>query len=276
MDFHQYCEQKAAPVGSAFYYALRGVPISGRRGIVAIYALSRELHEGLDECSDATIAEAKLAWWATELDRWAAGRPEHPVTKALHDAVPQDTVTREQLQEMLDGVEMNLRHARYNDFKGLRLYCHRHGGVAMQLAAQMLGCRDKQTMRYAHELGVALSLSELVLEAGAHLRKGIVYWPVEDLQRFEVPAADLLALKVHPNLAALVEFQLARALTHLSDAAKTLPPAAEARSLRYGRILAAIAGATLGEVKAAGANCVLNQRVSLTPIRKLWIALKTR
>ncbi|WP_249384020.1 squalene/phytoene synthase family protein [Chitinivorax sp. B] len=275
MDYHLYCEQKAAPAGSAFYYALRGVPTHYRQSIIALYALSRELHDGLDECSDAAIAEAKLAWWATELDRWAEGKPEHPVTKALHDAVPAGVLAREQLQELLDGVEMNLRHTRYNDFKGLRLYCYRHGGMLMQLAAQILGCRDRQQIKYAHELGIGLSLCELVLEAGAHLRKGIVYWPLEDLQRFEVPAPDLLALREHPNLASLASSQIERALGQLDEATPLLP-AKEQRSLRYGRILAAIARATLAEVIAMGPACILNQRVSLTPIRKLWIALTTR
>ena len=269
----QYCQAKAAASGSSFYYSFRFLPPARRRAITALYAFCREVDDVVDETADAQLAATKLAWWRQEIALLFDGRPQHPVTRALQPALEPYGITAQRLNEIVDGMEMDLRQARYLDFKALERYCYLVAGAVGLLAAGIFGYRDARTLEYARTLGTAFQLTNIIRDVGEDARKNRVYLPVEDLQRFGVGVADLREGRHGPAFVELMRFEAARAREHYARALAALP-AADRRAQRPGLIMAAIYRALLDEIERDGFQ-VLRARTSLTPVRKLWIAWKT-
>lgn len=269
----QYCQEKASASGSSFYYSFLFLPAARRQAITALYAFCREVDDAVDECSDAGIARAKLAWWRGEVDALYAGRPSHPVTQALAVSVARFALPQEQLHEIIDGMEMDLAAVRYPDFKSLHLYCYRVASVVGLLAAEIFGYEDRRTLKYAHDLGLAFQLTNIIRDVGEDARRGRIYLPQDELARFGVSEADVLASRGSEGFRALMEFQVERAREYYARAMSELP-AVDRRRQVAGLIMAAIYRTTLEEIVADGCR-VLTHRLSLPPLRKLWIAART-
>jgi phytoene synthase len=269
----QYCQDKAARSGSSFYYSFLFLPAQRRRAITALYAFCREVDDAVDETADAQVARTKLDWWRAEVERLFANDPQHPVSRALAPHLEAFSIGRRQLLEIVDGMQMDLEQNRYLDFEGLRLYCHRVAGVVGELAANIFGATEPGTRDYAHELGLAFQLTNIIRDVGEDARKGRIYLPIEDLQRFEVPAHEILAAKHSERFAALMRFEAERAREHYRRAFAALPEA-DRRAQRPGLMMAAIYATLLAEIERDG-FLVLDRRTSLTPIRKLWLAWRT-
>jgi len=269
----EYCQQKAAGSGSSFYYAFLFLPPERRRAITALYAFCREVDDAVDESTDAQLAHAKLAWWRQEIAGLFAGNPQHPVTRALQPALAPFGITAERLNEIIDGMEMDLTQTRYLDWAGLERYCYRVAGVVGLLAAGIFGYRDPRTLEYARDLGIAFQLTNIIRDVGEDARKNRIYLPMEDLQRFHVTAADILNARRGEAFVALMRFQVERAQSYYDKALAALP-ATDRRAQRPGLIMAAIYRALLVEIEREGFQ-VLRLRTSLTPLRKLWLAWKT-
>ena len=273
MTPEEYCQNKAASSGSSFYYSFLFLPPNRRRAIMAFYAFCREVDDVVDECSDPQLAATKLAWWREELDRLYAGQPQHPVTHALKTVLMEFNLPQEQLLEIIDGMEMDLQQTRYPDFKALSLYCYRVASVVGLLAAEIFGYTDRQTQKYAHDLGMAFQLTNIIRDVGEDARRGRVYLPIDELKRFEVPLSDILDSRYTENFRQLMEFQIERAEQYYVQAMAQLP-SVDRKSQRPGLVMAAIYRTVLEEIKRD--NCrVLTHRTSLTPLRKLWIAWRT-
>jgi phytoene synthase len=269
----QYCQHKASASGSSFYYSFMFLPPERRRAITALYAFCREVDDIVDECTDLEVAQAKLAWWRSELDNLYAGKPHHPVSRALAPALAPYNIAARHLHEIIDGMEMDLTTVRYADFATLERYCYLVAGAVGLLAAGIFGYRDARTLDYAKQLGTAFQLTNIIRDVGEDARRNRIYLPAEDLQRFGVPAADILAARPSEAFTRLMQYQTQRA-RELYRAAFAALPAEDRRAQRPGLIMAAIYRALLDEIEAEGFK-VLSQRTSLTPLRKLWIAWKT-
>jgi len=269
----QYCQEKCAASGSSFYYSFLFLPAERRRAIMALYAFCREVDDVVDECNDPAIAATKLAWWRQEIGRLAGGQPQHPVGQALQTAAARFDLPAEQLLEIIDGMEMDLQQSRYLDFKGLSLYCYRVASVVGLLAAGIFGYGDRQTQKYAHDLGMAFQLTNIVRDIGEDARRGRIYLPMDELKRFDVPAADILNARYSDNFSELMKFQVERAEKYYAQAVAQLP-AADRKNQRPGLVMAAIYRTLLDEIRRDDYR-VLHQRIALTPVRKLWIAWKT-
>ena len=273
MNPQDYCQQKAASSGSSFYYSFLFLPPERRAAITALYAFCREVDDVVDECPDAQLAATKLVWWREELDRLYAGEPTHPVTQALQAVLPKFDIPKELLLEIIDGMEMDLQQTRYLDFKALSLYCYRVASVVGLLAAEIFGYQDRRTLKYAHDLGMAFQLTNIIRDVGEDARRGRVYLPMDELKRFDVSVADILAARYSDNFRRLMEFQIERAESYYAQAMSQLP-AGDRKTQRPGLVMAAIYRTVLDEIKNEGC-LVLTQRTSLTPLRKLWIAWRT-
>ncbi len=272
MTPHQYCQDRAAASGSSFYYSFLFLPPETRRAITALYALCRELDDVVDECREPGLAATKLDWWRSELDRMARGAPEHPVTRALIDTASGRAMPQELLLEIVDGMAMDLDYRRYPDFKTLQLYCYRVASVVGELSAGIFGYRDRATRKYAHDLGLAFQLTNIIRDVGEDARRGRIYLPQDELSHFGVDESDLLNARTTPAFLALMQFQFERAHA-LYESALTALPAVDRKSQRPGLAMAAIYRTLLDEIQRDDFP-VLNARVSLTPIRKLWLASK--
>jgi 15-cis-phytoene synthase len=269
----EYCQQKAAASGSSFYYSFLFLPPERRRAITALYAFCREVDDVVDETSEMPLAAAKLAWWRSEVANLYRGNPQHPVTRALLEHKDRFAIAAERLNEIIDGMEMDLTQTRYLDWPGLERYCYLVAGAVGLLAAGIFGYRNPRTLEYARHLGIAFQLTNIIRDVGEDARKNRIYLPVDELKRFNVPAADILKAKETPEFTALMKFQEARARSYYDGAFAALP-AEDRRAQRPGLIMAAIYRALLAEIARDGFR-VLSRRTSLTPLRKFWIAWKT-
>ena len=277
MTPQQYVQDKAAGSGSSFYYAFLFLPPPRRAAITAFYAFCREVDDVVDELRDASVAASKLAWWRQEVGRAFAGTPSHPVLQALVPAAVDYGITADHLLAVIEGCQMDLDQTRYLDFAGLQRYCHLVAGVVGEVAARIFGYADPQTLHYAHRLGRALQLTNILRDVGDDARRGRIYLPMSELQRFDVKAHELLKREApwgySDRFNALMRFQAQRAHAEY-EAAMQLLPEADRAAQKPGLMMANIYRSLLREIESDGFQ-VLHQRTSLTPMRKLWIALRT-
>ncbi|MDX9952365.1 MAG: presqualene diphosphate synthase HpnD [Methylophilaceae bacterium] len=274
MSPQQYCQEKAAASGSSFYYSFLFLPKPRREAITALYAFCREVDDIADECTDFQVARTKLNWWRAEIDNLYQGQPQHPVTKALAPAVAAYDLSAEHFHEIIDGMEMDLEYNRYQDFKQLQLYCYRVASVVGLLSASIFGYRNRDTLKYAHDLGMAFQLTNIIRDVGEDARRNRIYLPLDELARFGVLEDDILHSRESEQVRQLLEFQIERAESFYDRALNALP-AEDRKQQRTGLIMTAIYRTLLREIKAGGAQQVLNARISLTPLRKLWLAWTT-
>lgn len=273
MSPDRYCQQKAAGSGSSFTYSFLFLEFERRRAITALYAFCREVDDVVDECTDPGLARTQLDGWRAEIEALFAGHPKHPVSRALADAIVRFDLPRERFLEIIDGMEMDLTQNRYADFAALKRYCYRVASVVGLAAAEIFGYRDAQTLDYAHDLGLALQLTNIIRDVGEDARRGRIYLPQDELARFGVPEADLVDGRYSEQFQRLMAFQIERAAGYYDRAMAQLPRA-DRRAQRAGLMMAAIYRALLEKIRQDGCR-VLDRRASLSSPRKLWLAWKT-
>jgi phytoene synthase len=272
MSPDEYCQQKTVQSGSSFYYSFLFLPHERRRAITALYAFCREVDDTVDNATDESVARIKLAWWRTEVSAMFKGTPTHPVTQAMQPHLAAFTIQEQHLQAIVEGMEMDLNQSRYLDYPGLQRYCWHVAGVVGILSASIFGVTDPQTLKYAEKLGLAFQLTNIIRDVGEDARKGRIYLPVNELQQFGVTAADILNARHSDKFEALMRHQAERA-RKVYDEAFALLPKQDRRAQRPGLMMAAIYRTLLEEIEHDNFQ-VLNQRISLTPLRKLWLAWK--
>jgi phytoene synthase len=268
----EYCEDKCRQSGSSFTISFRILSKMQREAMTVLYAFCREVDDVVDECSDANVARTTLNWWRNEVAAIYRDKPTHPVCQALVPVVQLYKLPQEQLLEIIDGMAMDLDQPRYADFKSLQLYCYRVASVVGLLSAEIFGYTDRETLKYAHDLGIAFQLTNIIRDVGEDARRNRIYLPMDEMQQFGVTAADILNANETENFQKLMAFQIERARRYYQQAFDHLP-AADRKAQRAGLIMATIYRAVLDEVERSGCH-VLRERVSLAPAYKLWLALK--
>jgi phytoene synthase len=274
MTPQQYVQDKAAASGSSFYYAFLFLPKPRRAAITAFYAFCREVDDVVDEVSDPGVAATKLAWWRSEVAQAFAGQPHHPVMQALMPWTAEFGIEQRQLDAVIEGCKMDLEQTRYLDFPGLERYCHLVAGIVGEVAARIFGQTDPRTTEYAHKLGLAFQLTNIIRDVGEDAMRGRIYLPVSELQQFDVKAHELLKRTHSDRFVALMRFQAARA-HRCYDEALALLPAADRHAQKPGLMMASIYRTLLREIERDDFQ-VLDRRVSLTPLRKFWLAWKVQ
>ena len=274
MNPEQYVQNKAASSGSSFYYAFLFLPKPRRAAITAFYAFCREIDDVVDETHDGGVARTKLAWWQSEVANAYAGNPTHPVMKALMPLVADFHIEQRHLQAIIEGCNMDLEQTRYLDFPCLQRYCHLVAGVVGEVSAHIFCQTDPATTQYAHTLGLAFQLTNIIRDVGEDALLGRIYLPVNELQQFEVKAHEVLKRSYSDRFTALMRFQAQRAHS-LYEEAFAMLPAADRRAQKPGLMMASIYRTLLREIEADNFQ-VLHQRVSLTPLRKLWLAWRVQ
>jgi phytoene synthase len=271
----EYCQNKAAKSGSSFYYSFLFLPEAQRQAITALYAFCREVDDVVDECKDPDVARAKLAWWRDEIRTTfsTSGKPNHPVCKALVEVIKQFNLHQEYFLEIIDGMEMDLDQKRYDTFSDLSLYCYRVASVVGLLAAEIFGYQNRQTLKYAHNLGIAFQLTNILRDVKEDATRGRIYLPAEDLEKYNVSELNILQHQCNNHVRNLLDFQAQRALEYYHKAFELLPEE-DRYSQRTGLIMATIYTKTLEIIKADSCR-VLNKRVTISPLHKLWLSWRT-
>ena len=269
----QYCQDRTSQSGSSFYYSFLFLPSDQRRAITALYAFCREVDDVVDETADPAYARTQLQGWREEIGRLFHGAPQHPVTRALAPMLDRYELAEEHFLEIIDGMEMDLDQNRYADFKELSLYCYRVASVVGMLSTEIFGYEERHTLRYAHDLGMAFQLTNILRDVGEDARRGRVYIPEDEMARFGVTPDDLIRGKDSDALRKLFKCQADRARTFYRAAFSKLPEEDRYRQ-RAALIMAAIYLRLLDEIEMQGFP-VLERRISVPRWRKLWLAWRT-
>lgn len=265
-----YCQQKVFSNNSTLYYSFLFLPPVQKKALIAIHAFVQEVFEILEKCTEKDIAKIKLSWWQEELERIYAGLAQHPVGQSLQIVLNQYSLPKHLFEDILRGVEMDLRYQGYQTFDDLRLYCHYVSSSLELLSSEILGYQDKNTLEFSRNLGLSLKLITIIPQVGQHARNGYIYLPEEELKQFSVTPQDILKNRYSENFFKLMQFQANRARKFYHTALNLLPPV-DYHTQKSKLIMAKIYFTLLTEIEKMRFQ-VLNQQVELTPLRKLWIA----
>jgi phytoene synthase len=257
-----------------FYYAFVFLPPEKRRAIEAVYAFARRGDDVVDSGLDPAEAAAGLARYRQELNACYAedsSQLDGPELRALAEAIKRFKIPRQPFEDLILGLEMDLNHARYQTFQELSLYCYRVASTIGLVCIEIFGYQNSRTRDYAMNLGMALQLVNMLRDIQRDAQRGRVYIPEEDLDRFEVRPAELLAGAYHDPFIELMQFECDRA-RHYFDLARQMLPPEDRRSMTAAEIMAAIYWRILKRIQKRCYN-VFGKRVRVPRPLKFWTAL---
>ena len=219
-----------------------------RNDITIFYAFCRVIDDIADSV-DATVeqkADALRSWrkWIRE-----SAADEPLLARDLRGLYAKYAITPSMLDEIIDGVEMDLGSVRYQSFEELRLYCYRVASAVGLVSIEIFGYRNAACRDYAIQLGLALQTTNIIRDVGKDLNNGRIYLPQEDLARFDYSEANLQARQYNDAFVQLMEFESERAEEFFSRAA-TLLPREDRRSMVAAEIMASVYHALLRRMKA--------------------------
>jgi phytoene synthase len=266
---------RAPSAGSSFHYSFGLLPAERRRALEAVYAFSRAIDDVADEQPrDAERGAHALRLYRDELARCYAGTPALPVARDLRDAIVRFGIPRRPLEDLLDGVEMDLRVTRYDTFEDLRPYCQRVASAVGLACLPIFGCRHPQSRDYAVTLGIALQLTNILRDLKSDAARGRIYIPMEEMRRFGYAEAELLRGELNDAYLGLMRLQADRARSYF-DAARALLPEADRPRLLAAEVMAAIYRRLLRRIEAARFR-VFERRIAVPRLAQFGVALRAR
>lgn len=274
MTPQEYCKQKTKESHSSFLSAFIFLKKEKREAITALYAYCREVDDIADECLDHEIASKKLNWWREEIERLFKGAPQHPVSKALHPFLSHFNLSKNYFIEIIDGMEMDVKFNRYESFEQLELYCYRVASCVGILSAHIFGFKNKDTLTFAKNLGIALQLTNIIRDLGEDARRGRIYIPLDELKKLGVSEEEIISLKNSEKIKILVQNQSDRANKFYDLASKTLP-IEDKKSQKISLVMGNIYYVLLKEIVKDNPEKILNQKTILPGFRKMIITILT-
>ena len=274
MTPQEYCKQKTKESHSSFLSAFIFLKKEKREALTALYAYCREVDDIADECLDHEIASKKLNWWREEVERLFKGEPQHPVSKALHPFLSHFNLSKNYFIEIIDGMEMDVKFNRYESFEQLELYCYRVASCVGILSAHIFGFKNKDTLTFAKNLGIALQLTNIIRDLGEDARRGRIYIPLDELKKLGVSEEEIISLKNSEKIKILVQNQSDRANKFYDLASKTLP-IEDQKSQKISLVMGNIYYLLLKEIVEDNPEKILNQKTILPGFRKMRITILT-
>jgi len=254
-----------------FYYSFVFLPAEKRRAIEAVYAFARRGDDVADSGLEPEAAGREIARYRQALDECYAGKGETRELRALAETVERFRIPRQPFEELILGLEMDLRTARYETFEDLALYCYRVASTIGLIAIEIFGYRNPRARDYAVNLGMALQMVNILRDLQSDARRGRIYLPREDLDRFGVRPKEILAGNFTDPFIELMQFECDRA-RHYFDLARQMLPLEDRRSMIAAEIMAAIYWRILKRIQLRRCN-VFGDRVRLSRPLKFWTAL---
>ena len=272
MTPQQYCINKTNKSGSSFLPAFYFLKKKKKMALTALYAFCREVDDIVDGCDDYKEGRKKLNWWSLEVSRLFSGTPQHPVTKLLVNYIYKFDLDEKYFNEIIDGMEMDLNFNRYENFTKLQLYCYRAASAVGILSAKIFGFNNINTLKYAHDMGIALQLTNIIRDLGEDAKRGRIYIPLDELKLFDLTETDILNCTNHKKIKKLVIFLSERAQNFFFSAVEHLP-AEDKRKQLPGLMMGNIYFVLLKKIVISDPEKILNKRTLLSPYRRVIIAL---
>jgi phytoene synthase len=232
----------------------------------------RAADDAADDAPTAAAAHAGLAEWRSQLDAVYAGHAVHPHAQRLASAVRRFGLPRDRFDALLDGLARDVDQVRHPDWASLRAYCEAVASSLADLCMRILGATGPAAERYAHDVGIALQLANILRDVAEDAARGHVYLPEDELAAAGVSAADLVAGRFRSGHAAVCRTLAGRARALIAGARADLDPETR-RALLVPEIWADVYLELLDELERAGYD-VFAHRPYLHRRRKLYLALR--
>ena len=274
MSPQDYCNQKTKESHSNFLFAFVFLSQKKRNALTALYAFCREVDDIADESAGYDIGKKKLDWWRSEINRLYNNKPQHLITRALEPYIEDYELDKAYFIEIIDGMEMDLNFIRYENFKQLQLYCYRVASTVGILSAQIFGYKDSNTLKYAHNLGIALQLTNIIRDIGEDAKRGRIYIPLDELKKLDITEAEILKYINDKKIKDLVKSQTQRAQYFYRLAIDSLPDQ-DKISQKPGLMMGNIYYVLLSKITKDSPENRLNQKIKLSSLRKFLIVLLT-
>ena len=289
------CASIARREAKNFYYGFLALPPAKRRAFFAVYSFMRRADDICDN-EGASYVERKqtLDEWLAQWHRVLAGEAtDDPVFLALQDAVKRFEIPEERLDELVQGVSMDLEASlrgeaqgvAYQTFDELYRYCYYVASVVGLVCIRIFGYRDARAEKLAERTGIAFQLTNIIRDVKEDAQMGRVYLPAEDLVRFgfdargfrldpkgEIVSADETALD-QTRFKELLQFEAQRAREYYQSARELLPYIS-ADSRPSLRVLVGIYSRLLDRIAERNYD-VLSERVRLSGWEKTSILAKS-
>jgi phytoene synthase len=241
---------------TSFYYSFLVLPAAQRRAIIAVWDFCRAVDDAVDEpaaASGGPSGRAAVAFWRAELAACyeEGGQPRTPQARALPPLIARFDLPRQAFDDVIDGVAMDLDHARYETFDDLFGYCRRVASAVGMICIRIFGCTSPRAEEYALNLGVALQLTNILRDVKADLAAGRVYLPLEDLRAHRCTVEDLATGLMTEPVRTLLAFECQRARAFYQRAIDARPPEDRGR-LVAAEIMRAVYFATLRRIERRG------------------------
>jgi phytoene synthase len=247
-----------------------------RRAMCALYAFMRHTDDLADLPDSSARKTEAIASWRLELDAALAGRESHwPGLPALADTITRHGIPVCLLDEVIEGVSMDIEPRRYATFADLSLYCHHVASAVGLCCLHIWGYRSNggKAESLAEACGIALQLTNIIRDVREDACNGRIYLPLDDLERFGVPPEELTAAgPPRDRLRALLAFEAERASRYYDEALELAPLISSKGRPVFLTIVGTYRG-LLGEIVNRNYN-VLDGRVSLPKWRKAVVVLR--
>ena len=274
MTPEQYCQQKTKASHSSFAFAFFFLSKEKRLALNALYAFCREVDDIVDDSSHKNNRKKKLDAWRLEIDRLFNQAPQHPVSLGLLPHLDTFKLDKKNFVAIMDGMEMDLNYNRYASYRELHLYCYRAASVVGLLSANIFGYTNKATLKYAHDLGIALQITNIIRDIAEDSERRRIYIPQDLLKKYEISEKDVLHNKNNKQMKLLIDEVSVHALQFYQSAMKHLPHE-DRDAQKPGLIMGNIYFMLLQKIMKINNGFTFNNKVSLSTSRKLIIAITT-
>ncbi len=301
-DAYALCRKIAHKHGANFSVGFRFLPRLKRRAVYAAYAFCRWADDIADEDDGARVDGApgkespgrlsfenpnepqaeslcsreapqlrieNLDACRRELDACYEGRPSHPITIALADALRHFAIPKSAFVALIDGCRQDMVKTRYETFDELLHYCDLVASSISDISLTIFGYRSAAAIAYGRKLSTALQLTNVTRDVGDDLARNRVYLPQEDLRRFDVTEQELFERAENHRIRALIEFQIARAEEYFRAAEPLLEELAF--DARFPTLLMGGVYATVLANLRKDPLMVIRKRFSLSRLQKVLV-----
>lgn len=274
-EAYRYCRKVARDEARNFYYGFIMLPSEKREAIYSAYAFSRRADDSVDEGGSNATKLAAVALRRNELNSVYAGTfpTDDPVLVALADAVDRYSIPRRHLDDLLDGVEMDLTQTRYGSWRSLEQYCERVAGAVGLVSLHIFGFSHPSAPEYANDLGIALQIVNIMRDVAEDAARDRIYLALEDRATHGVTEREILAGETSPAFRALMAGYADRAREYFARG-ELLLPLLDRRSRLCVGMMAGLYRKILAEIEELDFN-VFHGRVSLSAAQKLGVMGQT-
>jgi len=269
------CFEKTYDSKSSFHYSFLFLDKRQQQAIKTIYAFCREVDDIVDGCNEKSVAMHKISWWQDEVTRIFEAKALHPIGKSIQYYLQFFKLEKIWFDEILQGMLMDINYHGYASLNDLNVYCHNVAGTVGMLSVSIFNQHPSQAIYdFAKKLGTSLQYINIIRDIGEDARRGRIYLPLDHLSQYNIDEEEILALSCDPTqLAACLEGFASKAHACYRQALELLSDT-ELVTNKCGIIMAELYFHTLTQIHKSNYD-VLNQRIGLTPLKKLWIAVKT-